>query len=287
MGFIANLTDILEGNENVNQKNITVAGRIKNMYGPTFIDDWRIILTLCDIHNERVEFEIKIYLRNDLLNNFVTLTLGDIVILTRCIRERRKSLILSSQRSGSSNVPIYVISADTKSDTPFIRAFMNRSRLVTKTLNKFKFNKLKKTEELQNIENSFIHIDEDMESWWNSVAPHLNQRITFMDSRRHTEVYAYQGIITDLIQVDNIAAKTQEYLMLVKIVRTTEQIENSMEMIYADEKKLFLTYCYRHLDKQKEIKITSHKVPELLKSFRIKDGIYYRLKVEIRFSHFR
>ena len=63
MGFVANLTDILEGNENVNQRNITVAGRIKNIYGPTFIDDWRIILTLCDIHKERVEFEIKIYLR--------------------------------------------------------------------------------------------------------------------------------------------------------------------------------------------------------------------------------
>ena len=112
-----------------------------------------------------------------------------------------------------------------------------------------------------------------MESWWNSVALHLNQSITFMDSRRHTEVYAYQvcshliylklsklcfkGIITDLIQVDNVAAKTQEYLMLVKIVQTTEQTENSMKMIYADEKKLFFTYCYRHFDKQKEVKITT------------------------------
>ena len=68
--------------------------------------------------------------------------------------------------------------------------------------------------------------------------------------------------------------------MLVKIVRTTDQMENAVEMIYADEKKTFLTYCYRHIKRAAGAKITSHKVPEMLKSFKIKDGSYYRLRVE-------
>ena len=61
MVFAFNLTDIQECNENINQKSFTVAGRVKNVYGPTLIDDWRIILTLCDIHKTHVEFDVKIY----------------------------------------------------------------------------------------------------------------------------------------------------------------------------------------------------------------------------------
>jgi len=266
MVHVSSIRQVLDEVEVINQANLTVAGRITNMYGPTKYDDWRISIELEDCIESRKSITLWVYLKANDLVRFVTLALGDIIIFPRCQRSGERRIVLSSLRMGSSNMAFYVIPRHAiGTEISFTQAIAARSRLAPKMVSKKDLEKLRQV--YGEIENSFNHYNELVEEWWNDIAVRLKPETTAITDM-------YQGIITDLLELDTPNAR--EYLVLIKM-------KSDSSSTYATSKKAFLEQCCAHL-KEKKVKLIYHKLPDSISSIPISDGLFYSLKVGPQFS---
>ena len=172
MVHVASIRQVLDEVDVINQANLTVAGRITNLYGPTKYDDWRISIELADCIDARKTITLWVYLKANDLGKFVTLSIGDIIIFPRCQRSAERRMVLSSLRMGSSNMALYVIPRHAIGvKMPFTRAIAARSRLAPKMVSKKEFEKMRQV--YGELENRFNHYNELVEEWWNDISQRL------------------------------------------------------------------------------------------------------------------